>query len=122
MNGNNHPTHTRTERLLPMAPFAHPFPDNPLASALAVSDDLSAALARHGITLPSLRPDLASSTTTAMHRPLLELGRVNLSTAHRLTLALTVAADACEATAHPRIGIGGDSEPCDHSSGSGGDR
>ncbi|MEU5308934.1 hypothetical protein [Streptomyces sp. NPDC021562] len=97
MNSSNHLFRSRTERALPTAPAAYPFPDNPLASALAVSDELSAALALHGITLPSLGPDLASCTTTALHRPLLELGRVNLSTARRLTAVLTVAAEASDA-------------------------
>lgn len=97
MNSSNHPSRTRTEHAHPTVPFVYPFPDNPFASALAVSDELSAALARHGITLPSLGPDLASCTTTTVHRPLLELGRVNLSTAHRLTAVLTDAADAREA-------------------------
>ncbi|WND37128.1 hypothetical protein RI578_23815 [Streptomyces sp. BB1-1-1] len=106
MNSDNHSTGTRTAAALPTASFAYPFPDNPLASALAVSDELSAALARHGVTLPSLRPDLASCTTTTLHRPLLELGRVNLSTAHHLTAVLTDAADAREAAAHPSTSNG----------------
>ncbi|WP_432082348.1 hypothetical protein [Streptomyces sp. WAC 04229] len=106
MNSDNHPTRTRTEHALPAAPFVCPFPDNPLASALAVSDELSAALARHSITLPSLGPDLASCTTTTVHRPLLELGRVNLSTAHRLTVLLTDVADVREAAARPSTSNG----------------
>ncbi|WP_331462007.1 hypothetical protein [Streptomyces sp. KMM 9044] len=101
MNSSNHPSPTRTERTNPTVPFAYPFPDNPLASALAVSDELSAALALHGIILPSLGPELASCTTSTVHRPLLELGRVNLSTAHRLTAVLTNAADVLKATARP---------------------
>ncbi|MFF6995608.1 hypothetical protein ACFY93_11690 [Streptomyces sp. NPDC008313] len=106
MNSSNHPSPTRTERTHPTVPFAYPFPDNPLASALAVSDELSAALALHGITLPSLGPELASCTTSTVNRPLLELGRVNLSTAHRLTAVLTDAADARKATARPYTGDG----------------
>ncbi|WP_102639905.1 hypothetical protein [Streptomyces sp. SMS_SU21] len=106
MNSNNHPFPTQTEHPLPTVPFAYPFPDNPLASALAVSDELSAALALHGITLPSLGPELASCTTSTVHRPLLELGRVNLSTAHRLTAVLTDAADARNAAARPSTGDG----------------
>ncbi|MCA2203909.1 hypothetical protein C1C94_0024635 [Streptomyces sp. SMS_SU21] len=60
----------------------------------------------HGITLPSLGPELASCTTSTVHRPLLELGRVNLSTAHRLTAVLTDAADARNAAARPSTGDG----------------
>ncbi|MFF9753380.1 hypothetical protein ACF1FC_11305 [Streptomyces sp. NPDC014344] len=102
MNSSNHPSPTQSERTHPTVPFTYPFPDNPLASALAVSDELSAALALHGITLPSLGPELASCTTSTAHRPLLELGRVNLSTAHRLTTVLTDAADMHnKATARP---------------------
>ncbi|MFB6787754.1 hypothetical protein ACFCWT_13880 [Streptomyces olivaceus] len=106
MNSDNHLTHTRTEHALPAVPFVCPFPDNPLASALAVSDELSAALARHGITLPSLGPDLASCTTAVVHRPLLELGRVNLPTAHRLTAVLTEVADVREAASRPSTDSG----------------
>ncbi|WP_395573033.1 hypothetical protein [Streptomyces sp. BK79] len=106
MNSDNHLTCPRTEHALPAAPFVYPFPDNPLASALAASDELSAALARHGITLPSLGPDLASCTTTTVHRPLLELGRVNLSTAHRLTAVLTDVADVRESAARPSTNSG----------------
>jgi hypothetical protein len=59
-------------------------PTDPLATALALTDELAEALLRHGITLPSLTLDLASCTVTIAPRPLIELGRVNLDTARRL--------------------------------------
>ncbi|MGY4740579.1 hypothetical protein [Streptomyces sp. ATMOS53] len=63
---------------------ADPFAEHPLAAALARADELAEALHRHGITLPSLNPDLASCTTTNAPRQLIELGRVNMDTARRL--------------------------------------
>ncbi|MFJ2416180.1 hypothetical protein [Streptomyces brevispora] len=68
------------------------FAANPLAVTLVAAD----VLHRLGITLPSLGPDLASCTTTTAPRPLIELGRVNLATAARLTdvLRRTPQADA----------------------------
>ncbi|MEW2116888.1 hypothetical protein AB0945_17165 [Streptomyces sp. NPDC005474] len=67
----------------PSSPAA-PFADHPLATALARTDELAEALLRHGITLPSLTPDLASCTATTAPRQLIELGRVNMDTARRL--------------------------------------
>ncbi|WP_173870595.1 hypothetical protein SALCHL_002697 [Streptomyces albus subsp. chlorinus] len=61
---------------------------HPLAAALAVSDELAQACALHGITLPSLGPDLASCTATAPPRQLIDLGRVNMDTARRLVAVL----------------------------------
>ncbi|WP_173264972.1 hypothetical protein [Streptomyces pacificus] len=71
--------------------------DTPLAVALLAADDLAEVLGRLGIALPSLRPDLASCTTTTAPRPLIELGRVNLHTAALLTAALRTAAAATTA-------------------------
>ncbi|MDX3547186.1 hypothetical protein PV729_35000 [Streptomyces europaeiscabiei] len=59
-------------------------PTDPLATALALTDELAEALRRHGITFPSLTLDLASCTVTTAPRPLVELGRVNLETARQL--------------------------------------
>ncbi|MBQ1118978.1 hypothetical protein [Streptomyces sp. B15] len=58
--------------------------EHPLAAALAVSDELAQALGRHGVTLPSMGPDLASCTAEPP-RQLIELGRVNMATARLLT-------------------------------------
>jgi hypothetical protein len=62
----------------------NPFTYHPLVSVLALTDELAEALHRHGITLPSLSPDLASCTATTAPRPLIELGRVNVGTARRM--------------------------------------
>ncbi|MEU0086175.1 hypothetical protein [Streptomyces sp. NPDC006274] len=80
---------------------------NPLATALVAVDELAEVLHRLGITLPSLRPDLASCTTTTAPRPLIELGRVNLYTAALLTAALRTAhtaSTAADANTGPEAG------------------
>ncbi|MCA1223431.1 hypothetical protein [Streptomyces sp. 8L] len=69
------------------AVFELPFPDDALASAVALSDGLRAALALHGVVFPSLRPDLASCVAVPA-RPLVELGRANPQAVVRLTRVL----------------------------------
>jgi hypothetical protein len=76
------------EQGAPTAPaFTLPFPEDALASAVALSDALRAALALHGVVFPSLGPDLASCVAVPS-RPLVELGRANPETVARLTLVL----------------------------------
>ncbi|AZQ36891.1 hypothetical protein EJ357_28410 [Streptomyces cyaneochromogenes] len=55
-------------------------------------EQLRAALAANGITLPSLRVNLPSLTALPA-RPLIALGNCNLVTAEALTAALRRAAD-----------------------------
>ncbi|WP_326661323.1 hypothetical protein [Streptomyces sp. NBC_00385] len=97
MNPNIHRTPSSpTPSLAAIATAQAEFAANPLAVALVTADELADVLHRLGITLPSLGPDLASCTTTTAPRPLIELGRVNLTTAARLTdvLRRTAQADA----------------------------
>jgi hypothetical protein len=57
-------------------------------------DDLRAALAAHGVTLPSLRVDLPSfAGTYAPPAGLVALGNCNTATARKLTVALRKAAE-----------------------------
>ncbi|MFJ8753532.1 hypothetical protein ACIREO_30010 [Streptomyces sp. NPDC102441] len=95
MNPNIHRTPSSPTPSLAATAEAE-FAANPLAVALVAADELADVLHRLGITLPSLGPDLASCTTTTAPRPLIELGRVNLATAARLTdvLRRTPQADA----------------------------
>ncbi|MDF4251130.1 hypothetical protein [Streptomyces sp. WMMB303] len=88
-------------------PSPGPFPEDehPLAAALAVSDELAEAFSLHGIVLPSLGPDLASCTATvtptAPPRQLIELGRVNMTTAQQIIDALRRSARTEPPHAHP---------------------
>ncbi|MCL7496608.1 MULTISPECIES: hypothetical protein [Streptomyces] len=61
------------------------------AEAEAACAELAAALKRTGIVLPSLGVDPVSYGY-AQPRPLIELGRCNLETTHRLIAALDRAA------------------------------
>ncbi|REK88382.1 hypothetical protein DY245_21580 [Streptomyces inhibens] len=61
------------------------------AEVEAACDELAAALKRMGIVLPSLCVDPVSYSY-AQPRPLVELGRCNLETTHRLIAALNRAA------------------------------
>ena len=63
---------------------------NQIDEAEAVCDELAAVLHRAGIVLPSLSVD-PMSYTCQRPLPLVELGRCNLETAHRLIAALTLA-------------------------------
>ncbi|MBW1602277.1 hypothetical protein JJV70_09170 [Streptomyces sp. JJ66] len=58
-----------------------------VTEADALRSALQALLAEKGITLPSLRVDAASCAARSP-RPLIELGRVNLSTARALVEVL----------------------------------
>ncbi|MCK8435405.1 MULTISPECIES: hypothetical protein [unclassified Streptomyces] len=51
-------------------------------------EELRAALAAHGITLPSLGVDLPAYASRCPTRPLVALGNCNLLTARALTTAL----------------------------------
>ena len=65
-------------------------PTGPRQEADLVLRELRDALASHGIVFPSLAVDLVSLTTFSGIElgPLLELGRVNLATARKLTAVL----------------------------------
>ncbi|MFF8398249.1 hypothetical protein [Streptomyces sp. NPDC016172] len=52
------------------------------------AEELRAALAAHGITLPSLGIDLPAFASHCPTRPLIALGNCNLLTAQALTAAL----------------------------------
>ncbi|MEU5510260.1 hypothetical protein ACFTZ8_19050 [Streptomyces fungicidicus] len=52
------------------------------------AEELRAALAAHGITLPSLGVDLPTFASRCPVRPLIALGNCNLLTAQALTAAL----------------------------------
>ncbi|MGQ5579932.1 hypothetical protein [Streptomyces sp. ECR3.8] len=52
------------------------------------AEELRAALAAHGITLPSLGVDLPAFASRGPVRPLIALGNCNLLTAQALTAAL----------------------------------
>jgi hypothetical protein len=54
----------------------------------ACVEELRAALAAHGITLPSLGIDLPAFASRCPTRPLIVLGNCNLRTAAALTAAL----------------------------------
>jgi hypothetical protein len=54
----------------------------------ACVEELRAALAAHGITLPSLGVDLPAYASRCPARPLVALGNCNLLTARALTTAL----------------------------------
>ncbi|MFF6810132.1 hypothetical protein ACFZAG_09625 [Streptomyces sp. NPDC012403] len=54
----------------------------------AYVEELRAALAAHGITLPSLGVDLPTFAARCPVRPLIALGNCNLLTARALTAAL----------------------------------
>ncbi|MET9576762.1 hypothetical protein ACLQ2D_24670 [Streptomyces sp. DT199] len=58
------------------------------AEADACVEELRAALAAHGITLPSLGIDLPAFASRRPTRPLIALGNCNLLTAEALTAAL----------------------------------
>ncbi|MET9389872.1 hypothetical protein ABZY20_05560 [Streptomyces sp. NPDC006624] len=58
------------------------------AEADARVEELRAALAAHGITLPSLGIDLPAFAARCPVRPLIALGNCNLLTAQALTAAL----------------------------------
>ncbi|MFJ4775363.1 hypothetical protein [Streptomyces sp. NPDC088762] len=57
--------------------------------AIECLDRLRAALAGHGITLPSLELHLLSYAGSYTTPPLIALGNCNLATAHRLADVLT---------------------------------
>ncbi|MDT0270239.1 hypothetical protein RM844_28610 [Streptomyces sp. DSM 44915] len=81
-----------------MAPPDHlltPVPDN---GEHAVVRDLAAALAAHGITLPSLRLDTLTATRTDT-TPMIELGRIGLPVAQQLVHALEAGPAGATATA-----------------------
>jgi hypothetical protein len=65
---------------------------DPLGEAEAVRDELRDALARAGITLPSLCVE-AASYADEKPRPLLDLGRCNVLTARRIAAALRTGQD-----------------------------
>lgn len=72
--------------------MASPRPSVPVPDATEVDADaclrqLRESLARHGIVLPSLSVELPCSHLPHV-RPLIELGRCNLRTAHALSYAL----------------------------------
>ncbi|MGC9438659.1 hypothetical protein [Streptomyces sp. WG5] len=54
----------------------------------ACAEELRAALASHGITLPSLGVNLPTFAARCPTRPLIALGNCNLLTAQALTAAL----------------------------------
>ena len=72
-----------------------PHPQPPTADDVErCVDDLRAALAAHGVTLPSLRVDLPSfAGTYAPPAGLVALGNCNTATARKLTVALRKAAE-----------------------------
>ncbi|WP_405794727.1 hypothetical protein [Streptomyces sp. NBC_01506] len=61
---------------------------DPHAAITEAVRELDEALVALGITLPSLGIDLPSYTLTPTPHPLVDLGRCNLATARRLTVAL----------------------------------
>ncbi|WP_081237128.1 hypothetical protein [Streptomyces viridosporus] len=62
--------------------------DHHPAAADACVEELRAALAAHGITLPSLGLDVPTFASRYPARPLIALGNCNLLTARALTAAL----------------------------------
>ncbi|MER6407110.1 hypothetical protein [Streptomyces viridosporus] len=62
--------------------------DHHPAAADACVEELRAALAAHGITLPSLGLDVPTLASRYPTRPLIALGNCNLLTARALTAAL----------------------------------
>lgn len=62
--------------------------DHHPAAADACVEELRDALAAHGITLPSLGPDVPTFASRCPARPLIALGNCNLLTARALTAAL----------------------------------
>ncbi|WP_255955986.1 hypothetical protein [Streptomyces odontomachi] len=72
----------------------------PIEEAERVRDELRAALHAAGIVLPSLQVD-AAAYADEYPRPLVELGRCNMQTARRLTVALTGDRDSSPHRAHP---------------------
>ncbi|GFH36009.1 hypothetical protein [Streptomyces pacificus] len=60
------------------------------------TEQLRAALAAHGITLPSLGIDLPSFEARGPGRPLIALGNCNLATARALVAALRKGAARCD--------------------------
>ncbi|MFI2430454.1 hypothetical protein [Streptomyces sp. NPDC018693] len=56
-------------------------------------EELRAALAAHGITLPSLTVDLPTFASRYTHPPLVELGRCPVEIARALTAVLRKAAE-----------------------------
>ncbi|MET8753833.1 hypothetical protein ABZW32_27595 [Streptomyces sp. NPDC004667] len=66
---------------------------DPAADRVAITalTELRAALAAHGITLPSLDLHLPSYAATGTRPPLISLGNCNPATAQRLTVALGAA-------------------------------
>ncbi|MEU9355154.1 hypothetical protein AB0D65_30170 [Streptomyces griseoloalbus] len=63
------------------------------SEADARAEELRAALAAHGITLPSLGVDLPAFASRCPTRPLITLGNCNLLTAQALTAALRKGAE-----------------------------
>lgn len=77
-----------------------------LKGAEEIREELTAALHAQGITLPSLRID-AGSWSGDECRPLMDLGRCNLPTAHRLAQAVRGAGTGgmVRDEQRPRVGI-----------------
>lgn len=77
-------------------PVASAHSESPVCSALQAASeavtDLRAALTTLGVTLPSVRIDLPSCTSSIDARPLVDLGRCNMETARRLITILNQAA------------------------------
>ncbi|WLQ42590.1 hypothetical protein P8A22_23180 [Streptomyces laculatispora] len=71
---------------------AHDRQDTPTYDIVEDIDALRAALAAHGITLPSLGVDPLTLAGWTNHPPLVALGNCTVVTARRLTDALRVAA------------------------------
>ena len=72
----------------PITPHPRNPPHEVLGEAEQVCAHLSAALQRAGVHLPSVRTDLLAYAERNP-RPLIDLGRCNVATAHRLIAALT---------------------------------
>ncbi|WP_371772711.1 hypothetical protein [Streptomyces sp. NBC_01438] len=66
--------------------------DSPAYDIVKDIDALRAALAAHGITLPSLGVDPLTLAGWSKHPPLVALGNCNVVTARRLAEALCVGA------------------------------
>ncbi|MCX5399082.1 hypothetical protein [Streptomyces sp. NBC_00102] len=94
MNENTHRTSLASAQPLPAssgAKVGSEGDEDPHADAQAAVDALTGELRRLGITLPSLGLDLPSYTVTTAACPLIELGRVNPTTAARLVRVLRTA-------------------------------
>lgn len=68
----------------------------PVAQAIEARDELTDALERAGIKLPSLGVDVASCCSSCSSLALIELGRCNIPTALALAAALRSATTGAE--------------------------